>query len=80
MFRINQMITATELFKYFKLVIDEAYHSNEPILVMQRSGQHIVLMVPEFFEDLVARGSMSADKIEVEPGIRQRIQTRETGI
>ena len=79
MFRISQIVTATELLKYFKIISNELTEIHEPLLVTQRCGKHLVLMSADFFEDLLSRTGASGEAPCPNTGIRDVIQGAKLG-
>ena len=53
MFRINQIMTATQFVRSFREVAAFLSRNPEPLLITQKSGQFIVVMDGEFFEGLM---------------------------
>jgi PHD/YefM family antitoxin component YafN of YafNO toxin-antitoxin module len=53
MFRINQIMTATQFVRSFREVAAFLSHNPEPLLITQKNGRFIVVMDGEFFEGLM---------------------------
>jgi PHD/YefM family antitoxin component YafN of YafNO toxin-antitoxin module len=70
MFRINQIMTATQFVRSFKEVAAFLSRNPEPLLITQKNGRFIVVMDGEFFEGLMdARAQLTEGP---EPGARPR--------
>jgi PHD/YefM family antitoxin component YafN of YafNO toxin-antitoxin module len=50
MFRINQIMTATQFVRSFREVAAFLSRNPEPLLITQKNGRFIVVMDGEFFE------------------------------
>ena len=62
MFRINQIMTATQFIRSFREVAAFLSRNLEPLLITQKNGRFIVVMDGEFFEGLVdARARLPQD-------------------
>ena len=53
MFNVNQIISATKLIKHFKIISRYLYDNPQPILITQKSQEHLVLVPAEIFQDLL---------------------------
>ncbi len=53
MFRINQIMTATQFVRSFREVGAFLSRNPEPLLITQKNGRFIVVMDGEFFEGLM---------------------------
>lgn len=53
MFRIDQIMSATQFIRAFRHVARGLACTPEPILITQRSGRFIVVMDAEFFDDIM---------------------------
>jgi hypothetical protein len=53
MFRIDQIMSATQFIRTFRHVAKIIARNPEPILITQRSGRFIVVMDGEFFDGLM---------------------------
>ena len=53
MFRINQIMTATQFVRSFGEVAAFLSRNPEPLLITQKNGRFIVIMDGEFFEGLM---------------------------
>jgi hypothetical protein len=73
MFRINQIITATELLKHFRLIARHLIDQPEPILVRQRKGKPLVILAGSFFEDLLSQLQNGPTEEKPGSGIREAI-------
>ena len=58
MFRIDQILTATQFLRSFREVAEFLAKHQEPLLITQRNGRFLVIMDGEFF-DGVMRASES---------------------
>lgn len=61
MFRIDQIMSATQFIRAFRHVARSLAKYPEPLLITQRSGRFIVVMDAEFFDGLMR----SRDKVSV---------------
>jgi hypothetical protein len=73
MFRINQIITTTELLKHFRLIARHLIDQPEPILVTQRKGEPLVILAGNFFEDLLSQLQNGSTEERPGSGIREVI-------
>ena len=53
MFRINQIMTATQFIRSFREIRAFLSRNPEPLLITQKNGRFIVVMDGEFFEGLM---------------------------
>ncbi len=53
MFRLGQIISATELIRNFKDISKYLYTSPQALLITQKSKEHLVLVNAEVFQDLL---------------------------
>ena len=66
MFRIDQIMTATQFSHSFRQVADYLSRNPEPLLITQKNGRFIVVMDGEFFQDLMdTRAEMRQDQSQL---------------
>ena len=66
MFRIDQIMTATQFSRSFRQVADYLSRNPEPLLITQKNGRFIVVMDGEFFQDLMdTRAEMRQDQSQL---------------
>lgn len=53
MFKATQIISATQLIRNFKRISWELSTHPQAILIMQKKGEHLVLVNAEIFEELM---------------------------
>jgi PHD/YefM family antitoxin component YafN of YafNO toxin-antitoxin module len=53
MFRIDQIINASQFIRHFKELAAHLSESNEPLLISQKNGRFLVVMDGEFFEEIM---------------------------
>ena len=53
MFRIDQIMTATQFIRSFREVANYLSRTSEPLLITQKNGQFLVVMDGEFFQGLM---------------------------
>jgi PHD/YefM family antitoxin component YafN of YafNO toxin-antitoxin module len=53
MFRIDQIMTATQFIRSFREVANYISRTSEPLLITQKNGQFLVVMDGEFFQGLM---------------------------
>ena len=66
MFQLGQIITATQFVKGFSKITRYLKYNPEPVAIMQKSGQILVLITAEMFDDL-AREKLRSQGIEPPP-------------
>jgi hypothetical protein len=57
MFRIDQIMTATQFIRSFREVANYLSRTSEPLLITQKNGQFLVVMDGEFFQGLMETGA-----------------------
>ncbi len=53
MFRMDQIVTATQFLRHFRPLADYLAKADEPLLVTQKGGRFLVVMDGEFFDGFV---------------------------
>ena len=52
MFRMDQIVTATQFLRHFRALADYLAKADEPLLVTQKGGRFLVVMDGEFFDGM----------------------------
>jgi|694.fasta_scaffold34635_2 hypothetical protein len=52
MFRMDQIVTATQFLRHFRALADYLAKADEPLLITQKGGRFLVVMDGEFFDGL----------------------------
>jgi hypothetical protein len=52
-FRIDQIITASQFIRYFREIAGHLSESSEPLLITKKNGEFLVVMNGDFFEGLL---------------------------
>jgi hypothetical protein len=53
MFRVDQIITASQFVRHFRELAAYLARSNEPLLITQKNGRFLVVMEAEFFQGVL---------------------------
>ena len=60
MFRIDQIITASQFIRHFREIARHLSESDEPLLITQKNKDFLVVMNGDFFEGLLSAHSKAA--------------------
>ena len=74
MFRIGQIITPTKLIRNFSRIADHLAQYPQALLILQRSGQHLLLMDAELFDQMMERTHAESAQLQQDTGLRMELE------
>ena len=74
MFHIGQILTPTKLLKNFRRIANHLANYPQALLILQRSGKHLVLMDAELFDKMMSRAAIKHSEISTDTGLQQELE------